>query len=64
MKYYALRCVQTQFREKGDAVNDWKDERSPTFETLAMAESVAQRWRAHPAVGQVYVMTGACNYYD
>lgn len=55
--YYALRCRQTKFRDKGDMTNAWKDDRN-LFVNSTDAHACVSAWRESPCDGFVYAMVG------
>ncbi len=55
--YYALRCVQTRFRDNGDVVDAWEDEQK-YFDNNHDAERCVFVWEAKAIPNQVYAFVG------
>ncbi len=56
-RYYALRCVQTRFRDKGDVINAW-DDTQKNFDNNHDAEHCVFLWETKPVPNQVYAFVG------
>ena len=56
-RYYALRCVQTRFRENGDVINAWEEEQR-NFDNNHNAERCAFEWEANAVPHQLYAFVG------